>query len=337
MTGPSRDELLPLVESFFREHLQRVRGASPHTVRSYRDSLRLFLCFLADSSGKSVADLGLAHIEAERVLSFLEHLETRRGNSVSTRNLRLAAIRSLAQHLLRRDPTRAGQYRRILDVPTKKSKLPAVYYLEPEEVEVLLRQPDQGTPAGRRDHALLLFLYNTGARVSEALAVCPRDLQLVRPPLVRLHGKGNKDRLCPLWQQTAEALVQLPASGRDADRRVFLNARGSPLTRDGVAYVLDKHVAVAARELPTLARERVTPHVLRHSCAVALLPAGIDITVIRDYLGHASVATTSRYISTNLQMKREVLEAFWSRAGLASEAEARRQPSPDVLAFLETL
>ena len=121
MTGPSRDELLPLVESFFREHLQRVRGASPHTVRSYRDSLRLFLCFLADSSGKSVADLGLAHIEAERVLSFLEHLETRRGNSVSTRNLRLAAIRSLAQHLLRRDPTRAGQYRRILDVPTKKS------------------------------------------------------------------------------------------------------------------------------------------------------------------------------------------------------------------------
>lgn len=331
------DGLLPLVESFFREHLQRVRGASSNTIASYRDSMRLFLCFLADSSSRPVSDLELDDIMAERVIAFLELLEIERSNSVSTRNLRLAAVRSFVQHLLRRDPTRAGQYRRILDVPTKRARRPPVTYLEPEQVQALLRQPDQRRPAGRRDHALLLFLYNTGARVGEALALRWQEVQLARPAQVRLHGKGNKDRFCPLWNETAEALARLPNASDGRERQLFLNARGEPLTRDGVAYILRKHASAAARERPAIATLHVTPHVLRHSCAVALLQAGIDITMIRDYLGHASIATTSRYISTNLQMKRDVLDAFWHRAGLASDSASAWRPAPDVLAFLEQL
>ncbi|MFZ4580490.1 MAG: site-specific integrase [Myxococcota bacterium] len=337
MTTTPGDPLLHLVESFFREHLQNVRGASRHTVLSYRDALRLFLIFLADTNAKPASKLTLDDIVVDRVLAFLEHLETRRHNRVSTRNQRLAAIHAFTEHLLRHDPTRAGQYSRILDIPSKKSKSSTVVYLEPEEVQVLLRMPDTRTAAGRRDHALLLLLYNTGARVSEAIAVCARDIQTDRPRQVRLHGKGNKDRVCPLWNETAEALMRFPHFGADPDSPIFQSARGTPLTRDGVAYILAKYAKTAGKELPTLAHTRVTPHVLRHSCAVALLQAGVDITVIRDYLGHASIATTNRYISTNLQMKRDVLEAFWKRSGLAPSAVGPWHPPADVLAFLESL
>ena len=326
-----------LIESFFREHLQRVRGASPHTILSYRDSVSLLLRFLADQSGGRVSALTLDDITAEQILAFLEYLETERGNSASTRNLRLAAIRSLVEHLLRHDPTRAGQYRRVLDIPTKKTRAPSVSYLEPEEMKALLQQPDRSTCVGRAHHALILFLYNTGARVSEALDVRPRDLHLSRPAQVRLRGKGRKERICPLWRKTAETLDQLCDGGLEPDHHVFVNARGRPLSRDGVAYILDKYARLAAADLPRLGQVRVTPHVLRHSCAVALLQAGLDVTVIRDYLGHVSVTTTSRYISTNLRMKREVLEAFWKRAGLAGAGDSSWKPTPDVLTFLESL
>ena len=189
---------------------------------------------------------------------------------------------------------------------------------------------------GERDHALLLFLYNTGARVSEALAVRPCDLRLERPRQVRLLGKGQKERVCPLWSETVSALRQIIRAGR-AEDFLFRNSRGAPLTRDGVAYLLGKYVRLAAQHAPVLRKRRVTPHVMRHSCAVALLQAGVDVSVIRDYLGHASVATTSRYITTNLQMKREVLEAFWKRAGLIPDSPRKWRPSPKLLAFLETL
>jgi site-specific recombinase XerD len=172
--------------------------------------------------------------------------------------------------------------------------------------------------------------------VSEALAVCARDLHLVRPRQVRLHGKGGKDRLCPLWPETVAALRTLPLNPA-SDERLFCNARGAPLTRDGVAYIIVKHVRRAAETRPALRRHHVTPHVLRHSCAVALLQSGVDVSVIRDYLGHASVATTSRYISTNLEMKRRVLQAFWKRAGLERKPATGWRPSPKLLTFLSSL
>ena len=333
----SRSEpLLGLTESFFHSYLQHTRGASAHTVRAYRDTLKLFFLFLSAQKRKAMADLTLDDIQSDAVLTFLEHVESRRGNSAVTRNCRLAAVRSFVQHLLRQDVTRAGQYGRILAIRNKKAIRRVAIYLEPEEARAVIAAIDRRSRHGERDHALLLFLYNTGARVSEALAVRACDLQLERPRQVRLLGKGRKERVCPLWAETASALHRIMRVAT-AEAFLFRNSRGLPLTRDGAAYLLRKYVRVAAQQVPALRKRRVTPHVMRHSCAVALLQAGIDVSVIRDYLGHASVATTSRYITTNLQMKREVLEAFWKRSGLEPKGSRKWRPSPKLLAFLESL
>lgn len=332
------DPLLRLVESFFRNYLQRVRGASPHTITAYRDTLRLFFIFMADASGRSVADLGVEDLTVERVVEFLDHLESSRRNAISTRNVRLTALRSLFRHLVREDPQHAGQYQRVLSLPSKKARAPMISYLEPDEVRELLKQPDLRKSQGVRDHALLLFLYNTGARIGEALGARWSDIHLVRPRQVHLHGKGRKDRILPLWPETGRALqrlLTLVASAVEAP--VFCNARGQSLGRDGAAYILTKHIRRAAEHLPALKRKHVTPHVLRHSCAVALLQAGVDISAIRDYLGHESIATTGRYTKSNLQMKRRVLDAFWRHAGLTRSRNPKWRPTPAVLAFLSSL
>jgi integrase/recombinase XerD len=336
MSEPKRDALLAFVQTFFQDYLRSVRGASEHTVRAYRDTLKLFFSFLAHRARRSVSELSLNDIQPEAVLAFLDHVEGQRRNCAVTRNCRLAALRSFVQHLLRHDLTRADQYGRILSISSKRAKQRVVPYLEPEEARAIIAAVVPSAPNAKRDRALLLFMYNTGARVSEALAVRPRDLRLDRPPQVRLYGKGAKERMCPLWPETVSALRQI--IGRDAtDELVFRNSRGAPLTRDGVAYVLAKYVRRATETMPGLRGRRVNPHVLRHSCAVALLQAGVDLSVIRDYLGHASISTTSRYITVNLKMKRDVLEAFWNRAGLQKESRRRWQPSPKLLAFLQNL
>lgn len=334
------DPLLRLVESFFGEHL-RVHGVSRHTVSAYRDSLRLFFCFLADSTGREITRLRVEDVTVDQVLAFLDYLESDRRNGIGTRNCRLTALRSFCRHLARKDTTHAAEYQRILSLPLKKEPQRPITYLEPEEVQVLLEQPDRGTPAGVRDFALLIFLYNSGARVSEALAVRGSHLQLHRPRQVWLFGKGSKERICPLWRDTSLALQRLLQQQQQAqlplDGQVFRNTRGEPLSRDGVAYIISKHYQTAAREQRTLRRKRMTPHVMRHSCAVGLLQAGLDLTVIRDYLGHTSVSTTGRYVKTNLQMKRRALNAFWERAGLAHKRSAPWKPTPKILAFLASL
>jgi site-specific recombinase XerD len=323
-----------MVESFFKDYLQRIRVASPHTVRAYRDTLKLFLTFI--SRGRSIADLQLDDLTADQVVGFLQHLEEVRHNGRATRNGRLAALRSFFGHVLRQDPTRAQQYNRVLTIPSKKHRPSCASYLEPAEVRLLLAQPDRQKAQGIRDHALLLFLYNTGARISEALSVRMSDMCLIRPRQVRLHGKGGRDRICPLWKETVEAIRRL-RTAPPPDAVLFRNARGQPLTRDGAAYLLDKYTQAAAVHLPNLRNRRVTPHTLRHSCAVTLLQAGMDVVVIRDYLGHATVATTNRYIATNLAMKREALEAFWKRSGLTNTRAERWRPRPNLLQFLESL
>lgn len=330
------DDLLGHVERFFRDYLGRVRGASKHTTRAYGDALRLFFVFLARHLSKPVASLGLDDLHADAVLAFLDHAESVRGNSATTRNCRLAAIHSFVDHLLRHDVTRAEQWGRVLAIPAKRARQRLVSYLEPDEVRAVIAQVPADTSTGVRDRALLLLLYNTGARVAEALAVCPRDLQLQGSRHVRLRGKGNKERTCPIWTETATVLRILVTDSTSLDAPIFRNARGAALTRDGAAYVIAKYARRAAESTPTLRRRRVTPHVLRHSCAVALLQAGIDVTVIRDYLGHVSIATTSRYLATNLQMKRDVLAAFWKRSGL-ERASDRWRASPKLIAFLQSL
>jgi integrase/recombinase XerD len=338
MRHAAANPLPHLLESFFCEHLQRARGASPRTVHAYRDTLRLLLIYLAETAGGAVADLQPDALQVEAIAGFLTHLESVRGNSATTRNCRLAAIHCFCKHLIREDPMHAEQYHRILSLPAKRTRSTPATYLEPEDVHLILDQVNDQTPSGQRDHALLLFLYNTGARVSEALAVQVQDLDLNKPAQVRLHGKGGKDRICPLWAETASALRCLTTRCQaDTDGTLFRSRRGAPLSRDGAAYILQRYVRLAAVERPPLQQRRVTPHVLRHSCAVALLQAGVDITVIRDYLGHASVATTSHYVTANLRMKREVLEAFWNRAGIAPALGTAWGPKPDLLAFLDSL
>jgi integrase/recombinase XerD len=336
VSRPKQYDLLALVQSFFQGYLHRMRGASDHTIRAYRDTLRLLFVFLAQRKNGSAADVNLDDLNAEAVLAFLNHVERQRGNSAATRNCRLAAIRSFVRHSLRNDLTRAHQYGQILAIPSKRAPVRAVNYLEPEEARSVIAAVDRRAPHSSRDRALLLFLYNTGARVSEALGVRLRELRLDRPQHVRLFGKGRKERVCPLWPETASALREITSS-RAEDEAVFRNARGEPLTRDGVAYLLDKYVQRASEMLPQLRARRTTPHVMRHSCAVALLQAGVDVSVIRDYLGHVSVSTTSRYIQTNLRMKKDALEVFWKRAGLITGPNRKWHPAPKVLAFLETL
>jgi integrase/recombinase XerD len=339
MSKPAPRALFALVESFFVEYLPRQRGASVHTVRAYRDTLKLLFEFVAQRQGRGVASLDLSDLDAEAVACFLDHIERERKNSAATRNCRRAAIRSFFKHLVRNDLTHSQQYTRVLAIPSKRTRQRPATYLEADDVRAIIAGPDRRTSDGWRDYALLLFLYNCGARVSEAADVRWDDLQLVPPRQVRLRGKGKKERLLPLWRETADALNRLRgmAKGRD-QQHVFVNRHGQPLTRDGIAFILSKHVsAVAAHDRPRLVQKRITPHVLRHSCAMALLQSGTDVTVIRDYLGHTSVATTGRYITTNLQMKRDALQTFWKHAGLEPARTKPWKPKADLLAFLQSL
>jgi site-specific recombinase XerD len=335
--SPSRG-LFAHVQSYFIEYLPRQRGASAHTIRAYRDALTLLLRFVADQRGRGLDALQLSDLDADAVTLFLDHIEVERSNSPITRNCRRAAVRGFFKHLLRNDMAHSLQYMRVLAIPAKKARQRPATYLEAEEVRLIIGMPDRRTHDGWRDYTLLLFLYNCGARVSEAAELQWDDLHLMAPRQVRLRGKGRKERLLPLWPETANALHRLRGLSRGADGQcVFVNRQGRPLTRDGIAYLLVKHATAAARSHPALRHKRITPHVLRHSCAVALLQSGTDVTVIRDYLGHASVATTGRYITTNLQMKRDAMQAFWKTAGIEPASTKRWRPKADLLAFLQSL
>ena len=335
MKGPP-SLLAHLLEEFFLNYLPKVRGVSPHTLHAYRDGLRLFLSHVAQKRGCAMDRLAVEHLQVTHVLTFLEELERQRSNSVRTRNCRLVALRCFFKHALRHDPEHAEQYSRILAVAAKKAPQPVCVYLEPEEVKLLLSLPDQASALGTRAYALLLFLYNTGARVSEALGVRRQDLTLGPPRQVRLRGKGQRERICPLWAQTTSALKRLIPSETPVSAPLFLNQRGQPLTRHGVLRLLWKYSARMGGSRP-FPRRPLHPHLLRHSCAVALLQAGVDLTVIRDYLGHASIATTNRYVSTNLKMKRDALTAFWDRAGISKPASHPWKPSAKLLDLLRSL
>jgi site-specific recombinase XerD len=333
-----RDRLLQQVESFFREHLQRTHGVSRHTVFSYRDSLQLFFCYLADAKGGDVSKLRLDDITEKQVLAFLDHLESARGNSVATRNSRLTAIRSLCRYLIRKDTTHATEYGLIVSIPGKKGPKPTIPYLEPAEVKQLLEQAHQDQPLGLRDYALIQFLYNTGVRVSEALFLSVGELELGAPGQVRVHGKGRKDRVCPLWRSTTALLKRYIARWKlGADSRLFCNARRRPLTTSGVAYILERHFEAAKKKHPILRKRKITPHVMRHSCACALLQSGVDLVTVRDLLGHESVRATDRYTRANMKTKRQALEAFWKTVDLTEDQAAPWVPKPELLEILASL
>lgn len=325
-----------LLESFFRRRLLAQRRASPATIATYRDALKLLLVFAAQRCGKSPSRLTLHDLDRDTVLDFLDHLEKNRGNSVRTRNARLVAIRSFFQHVAYADPAAMGIVQRVLAIQGKRAVKPVVNHLSPKELKALLDAPDRRTARGRRDHAVLLFMGETGARVSEATGVNAADLQWEPPWQVLLRGKGSKDRVVPLRADTAAVLRGLRdergLGARDA-APLFVNGRGERLTRFGVTHMVRRAVAVARGTQPSLARRTVSPHVLRHTTAMLLLQSGVDLAVIRSWLGHASLDTTHHYIEADVEMKRRALDGC-----TVTRTQARRyQPSDPVLAMLEEL
>jgi integrase/recombinase XerD len=305
-----RHELLgPWVRRFLLEHIVSERNLSANTQRSYRDTLAMLFPFLSAHAGRPLDRLEVIDLSASCVRLFLTYLEQKRRVTVTTRNQRLAGIRSLARFVAEHSPQHVAWYGDVKTVPFKKTIRNLICYLEKSEVEALLAIPDRTTIAGQRNHALLLFLYNSGARASEAAGLCIADLDFAptATPSVRILGKGRKERRCPLWKKTATELAQL-VEGRSPRERVFLNRRGQPLTRFGIYNLLKVCVERASKCTPSLLAKRVSPHTLRHSTATHLLRAGVDINTIRSWLGHVSLDTTQVYAEMDLEMKARALE-----------------------------
>ena len=339
MKAASPNALARALRAFFSDHLPRVRGMSPHTICSYRDAFVLFLRFLAERRKREVVALDFYDLSPVDILVFLEHLETDRHNSAATRNARLAAIHAFARYAASGHPEHIEICQRILGVPFKRAQQRVVGYLEANEIRALLDAPDRRTSDGRRDHALILALFNTGGRVQEILDLRPCDLQLVRPFQVRLRGKGRKERMCPLWPQTAETLRALLAEHGvelSATEPLFRNHRGEPLTRFGVRYLLRKHAHLANSIVTTLDAKRVHPHLIRHTTAVHLLQAGVDLVTISHWLGHASVETTNRYAAVDLEMKRAAI-AKARPSGDVDRALGAWRKDATILKWLEAL
>ena len=299
-----------LVQSFFLDYLVVQRGLRLSTVRSYRDTMRLFLRFVSEQTRHPVSRLSVEDLTFDQALSFLKYLEYERGNHARTRNQRRAALHTFFEYVALRMPEMLATCQQIAAIPVKRSPPCATHYLEREEVKALLRQlPRQGCYA-LRDRTLLLFLYNTGARVQEVADLRIEHLELEAPATTHLHGKGDKWRVCPLWEETVNYLVKLLAQRGDSAKPaepVFCTRRGAGLTRFGLYKIVRRHAA----DWDTTGAEprRVTPHLFRHTAAVHLLESGVEVNVIRGWLGHVSLDTTNRYTEVTLRSKVEALRA----------------------------
>lgn len=308
---PEPSLLGPWVRRFLMEHLIGERNLARNTQQSYRDTLRLLLPTVASTARKPLDRLAVTDVSADRVRQFLDGLEEQRGCGIATRNQRLAAIHALARFIGLHAPELVEWCGQVRTVPFKKAPRALVPYLEKGEMDAVLAAPDLSTAQGRRDHGLLLFLYNTGARADEAAHALVEDLALTEAPdrdpaSVLIRGKGNKPRRCPLWAQTVRELAAL-VRGRDTSERVFLNRCGRHITRFGIHTLVERSAARAAQRVPSLVAKRVSPHTIRHTTATHLLRAGVDINTIRAWLGHVSLATTNVYAEVDLEMKAKAL------------------------------
>jgi site-specific recombinase XerD len=328
--------LASLLHAFFHEWMGKQKNLSRHTVCSYRDTWKLFLRFASELKRHRIAELSLTDLQASEVLAFLEHLEKDRKVSIGTRNCRLAAIHSFFAFVARREPLAIAQCTEIAHIPVKKRFRPAMCYMDAEEIAAILRQPDCSSLEGQRDHALLAFLYNTGARIQEALDVRPRAIRFESPAQVELLGKGRKSRICPLWPETVDVLkALLRRQPRVDDEPIFVNRYGQPLGAAGVRFKLKQYVQAATSQVPSLATKRVTPHTWRHSVGVQLVAAGVDVTVIRTWLGHARLDTTNQYARANLETKRRALEHVDPSTKPGRPPRWKR--NPELLAWLDSL
>lgn len=333
---PTTIDLAQLLKKFFFSYLINQRRVSKHTVSSYKDTFRLLLPFIATQLKKPVSELSLVDINAEAVISFLQHLETHRKNKVKTRNARLAAIHSFFNYAATQEPAALADIQPVLAIPEKRTDRFLFEYLDNIEMTALLKVPNLATWFGRRDHALLLTLYNTGARVSEIVNVKIKDVDLRRQHAIHLHGKGRKERIVPLWPQTVTELnAWLIDLKPDVNSALFPNRYGESITRFGVNQRLKTIVKSASIECLTLKGRKISPHSIRHSTAMNLLQSGVDLTVIALWLGHEKIETTHQYMEANLEMKRKALESLPLIGELPITSS--NGASEDILTFLESL
>ena len=299
-----------LLHGYFEDYLKCQRGLRASSIRSYRDGMMLLLQFVATALGKKLSRLELNDLTCEQVVAFLQALETQRHNHVRTRNQRLAVLRTFFEYVIHRVPEGFAEAQRIAAIPTKRSPPPEMRFMDRKEVEALFESlPASGT-AALRDRTLLLFLYNTGARVQEVADLRLKNLELDAMPKVHLHGKGDKWRTCPLWKETAKMLRDLRADGKivDSDSPVFASRHGLPLTRFGIYKMVRRLTGALDKPTNGRPRRRISPHCFRHTTAVHLLESGVEPNVIRGWLGHVGLETTNRYAEITLRMKQKALE-----------------------------
>jgi len=328
-------QLAPTLQAFFTERLLTQRQVSPHTVTAYRDSLRLFLRFAQQQTGKPPNRLDIADLDAPLIAAFLAHLDQDRHNSPSTRNARLAAIHSLFRYAALRHPEHAASIARVLEIPATRHRKTTIAYLDRNEIDALLAAPDRTTWVGRRDHAMLLLAIQTGVRVSELVNLTIAQASFTTPGAhVRVIGKGNKERCAILTNETVAVLrAWLRERQGNTHEALFPTRRGGPLTTRAFELRLDKHIAAAARACPTLRTKRITPHTLRHTNAMLLRAENIDIYTIALWLGHATVKSTERYLHADNKLKQDAIE----RAAPIGTRPGRYRPPDRLLAFLEAL
>ena len=325
------------VRRFLLEHLVSDRNLAHNTQQSYRDGIALLIPFLAVQQKKAVDKLLVADLSAETLKRFLDSLEKQRKCSIRTRNQRLAVIHALARFIAERSPEHVAWCTEIRSVPFKRFHRPCLPYLDKPEIDALLAAPDRSTVQGHRDYALLLFLYNSGARVTETacLRIADLDLDSSRINAVRLRGKGGKTRFCPLWPATTKELALL-TQNRSPDQPVFLNHRRQAITRHGIYTMLRRYVVEAAVRHQSLLRKRISPHTIRHTTATHLLRSGVDINTIRSWLGHVSIDTTNIYAETDLEHKAHVL-AHCGPFQAQSPQGKRWRDDPSIMGFLRSL
>lgn len=333
LTNPA--EFAALVQRFFTERLLQQKNASPRTIAAYRDTFRMLLCYAEREIGRPPAKLALVDFDVRLILKFLAYLESERHNCVRTRNARLATIRAFAHYVALQCPEALLLAQQIQAIPMKRFEKPMLSFLSREEMQAVLEAPDKQTWCGCRDRILLTLLYNTGARVSELIGIRVADVELTVSPSVRLHGKGRKQRTVPLWKETAAKIRHwLVFANLKAEQALVPTRRGLPMTRSNVAERIALAVNLAANRCPQLQGRSVTPHTLRHTTAMHLLQAGVDITIIALWLGHESPVTTHGYIEADLSMKGRALAMI----ALPPEiGQTRYHPSDDLLKFLEGL
>jgi site-specific recombinase XerD len=328
------------VQSFFEQHLVAQRGLSGHTVLAYRDTMKLFLQFVSEQRHKSCTDLTTEDVSAKLVAQFLDHLERVRKNGIRTRNVRLAAIHSFFRYLATIDPRHLDRCQSVLRVSFKREAHRVPEYLEHDEVLSIFRHIDCRRPLGLRDEAILRLLYNTGMRASELVDLNINQIRFARPYYVRIHGKGHKERTCPIWQETLKALKRyaearaLPLTDTSP---LFVNSNGERLSRFGLRYMIAQRAAAAAETCSTLLSRRVTPHTFRHTTAMHLLQSGTDFNMIRSWLGHSSVETTHGYAEIDLDMKRKTLQACEKLLPKSDKRGPTWKRDPNILEWLSGL